>query len=1221
MPSADASRYAALIDKLFCRVNAPYGSFDRREEPVALAHDLMYRVVLHHKDDPPYELTLFCEVDGFAGDLWERSARTLLKLRAVDHPALPHIYMANYVRGEQIAFTLTEERGRELSLGEAVRWAASDPLQAFEQFSLLTDGLKRLHGSRTMHRLMLPSAFRIQVSDEAATRLSLSRFEMSTVIGNVIRRVVGNSAGEVRSIVRNLYLPLADTSGVDRARHLAYLAPEIHPYLFDDNCHSRRDWDRTDIFGLGVFGWELFCGGLPEKLGPYLAAVGEATGPDTVRALASLHAAMRSTLNEADLPSALKAILGDMLQGSPTARDSSFNLARRMEHGWDDIRSHWEKRAERPYLVAFMPEESVDTLYNERHWISRSPLDSAGREELRAFFEEELDQAFLVHSLTGAEGYASGPSELLRQAEWVLIGKRAVWFCAYLYELEAGGAVKEVHEDTLVIKYLREHDYARELYTLEPRRRVPDIEFVAFRPSDSLGSARRGRPSWKPLTESIRMSERRDVENERFLQSLDFLLDYLRAELEARIYPYIVEERDGSIVVLRYDERRDDEWRQRTPLFAAYANDPERRPAMGDFAANLDFGDGWTQLQLDGSLRRPGFTGSPPVVQFDSRRDAESIRVSVRPGVRVPSRGWLRPAADSGSRWNLDRQFRARQALENQAALVTQLRQPAPMGIGRQLWQPESLSGAEGNAPIEGNAPAVIRDMLCRYPFYALQGPPGSGKTHAVTNALRLYLNVERGARILVSAQSNYALDNLGERLIKALPDDLIVLREINESPERNAADKISSDLVRQHTLTALTATETSKVTSQLNELLAKRPGQFGVADSEVLSETERQLVHEWLRTVSDGVELADRLRNAASVVLATCSGAATTLDGISQLTDPFDWVIIEEAAKAWPTELIIPLTLGTRWTLVGDHRQLGAFRGVDVRRFLESLRDHPNEKVKLHYELRDKRLEALNLFRTLFDGGEVRPERAEAEAEASDVASREARRRRESLGRLTMQFRMHETIAEPVRRTFYQVEPYDEDEQGLPKSFLESHPKATRQHGVTRPGFLAGHPLIWIDTGDHPDCVDQPRWFNPGEVELIERLVSQLHPASAPPGADGDNSLAILTPYRHQLRALEARDLLRHRVFTIHSFQGREADRVIVSLVRTTRSGGLSGSVGHVGHDEVINVLLSRAKRLLVLVGRFSHFQENGGPNWESITRIVERYGAVVPVSEWAQT
>jgi AAA domain len=1209
----DPSSDAAQIDELFCRPQAPFGTFRRDEPPVVVVEGLVVRARLE-RDDDRYELTLYRDIDGFPGELWERSAKTMLRLRALNHPALPRIVTANYLRGPRVAFTLTEERGRPLDPAEAVRWAAVAPLEAFEQFSLLLDALKRLHGSRTMHRLMLPTAFRvIESADSLEARLSLSRFEMSALISNVIRRVVGNDAVEVRSIVRQLYLtpaPGPDPDGLVLARHLAYLAPEIHPYLFDDHHRSRRDWDTTDIFGLGVFGWEMFCGGLPQRVPQELAAVAASEGSGRIRALADLHGAMRDLLRrEPEVPQALRAVLAEMLATEPAARSSSFTVATRVEREWDAIRSHWEAPVDKPYLVAFMAEESANSLYNERHWIPRNPVDAAGREALRAFYEDELEQAYLVHSLTGAEGYASGPSDLLQEAEWVLIGQRAVWFCAYLRERALGGTIREVHEDTLVIKYLREHDYARELYTAQPRRRIPAIDLVALRPGQPLGSIRNGRPSWAPLVKSIRRDPLRDHLNEEFLQSLDFLLNYQRAELEARTYPYVAEDDGGQIVVLRYDEERDDAWRQRTPLFSAYARDQQRRPALGDFVSGLDSGDGWTQLTLDGRLDRPRFTGQSSVVQFVARRDDHSVEVRVPFGARVPARGWLRPAADSGSRTHLDRQLRARQALETQSALVTELRSPRPMGIGRQQWQ---LDPARR---LYGNAPAVIRDMLSRFPLYALQGPPGSGKTTAVANALKLYLAVERGAKVLVSAQSNYALDNLAERLIKALPDGLIVLREVTA---RATDDKVSS-AVKPYILTELTDRTRREVERRLDERLkpAKTAAGEAPAGERQLTDAERQISIEWRAKVqADQIELSDRLRSGASVVLATCSVAATALDDAAQLTDAFDWVILEEAAKAWPTELIIPLTMGTRWTLVGDHRQLGAYRSDDVERFLESLEGYPNERVRLHYDAREKRLDVLNLFRTLFeqkDGDEGVPGDGKHQPAW-------ARGNSEGLGRLTMQFRMHRDIAEPVRRAFYPAEPKQYDENSLPVSFLESHESATEDHGVVTPRYLKRRPLVWVDTGDYPRCQDELMWSNDGEVALIEKIVSRMHPPPAPPGEDEQDSLAILTPYLAQVTKLQSRDLLRNRVHTVHSFQGREADRVIVSLVRTTRvSDHPQQNVGHVGKDEVVNVLLSRAKRLLLLVGRFSHFRDNGGPTWQLVTGIVERYGCVVPASEWA--
>jgi hypothetical protein len=74
----------------------------------------------------------------------------------------------------------------------------------------------------------------------------------------------------------------------------------------------------------------------------------------------------------------------------------------------------------------------------------------------------------------------------------------------------------------------------------------------------------------------------------------------------------------------------------------------------------------------------------------------------------------------------------------------------------------------------------------------------------------------------------------------------------------------------------------------------------------------------------------------------------------------------------------------------------------------------------------------------------------------------------------------------------------------------------------------------------------------------------------------------------------------------------------VIVSLVRTEQRGGTPvANVGHVGADEVVNVLLSRARRLCVLVGSFGHFAAYGGQSWDIVTRAVARYGRIVSCDE----
>ena len=60
----------------------------------------------------------------------------------------------------------------------------------------------------------------------------------------------------------------------------------------------------------------------------------------------------------------------------------------------------------------------------------------------------------------------------------------------------------------------------------------------------------------------------------------------------------------------------------------------------------------------------------------------------------------------------------------------------------------------------------------------------------------------------------------------------------------------------------------------------------------------------------------------------------------------------------------------------------------------------------------------------------------------------------------------------------------------------------------------------------------------------------------------------------------------------TVDSFQGNQADVVVVSLVRNNRQPRGRG-LGFLREGRRMNVLFSRAERLLVLVGSWEFFQE----------------------------
>lgn len=1191
MPKRDEDYYARVADRLFGGTNARYGPFVRSADPEIVVPELIVRIPVHRLGDESesYELSIFDRIEGFVGELWEHEARTLLRLEALDHPALPKIITGGYDEQEKIAFTITDNAGALVDVDASIKWAQNNKIKAFEQFSILLDALSCLHEARILHRNLTVGALRAETDNEN-TSFKLARFELSTLIGNILRQVTGNRDDAPSDMVRQLYL--TPPSGMEMCRHLAYLAPEAHAFLFDTGINARGNWETTDIFGMGVLGWEWFCGRIPDLLPAEYAAVTvaaeEALG-EIPAALAALHKTMRSHLTaRVDIPRPLKAILLSMLDQRPSGRDTSFQLCRKIEMNWEGIRGGWEPDADtQRYLLAFMPAEAVETIYEKRQWISRSPEDAAGRDELRIFFERELSRAELVRSPTGAVGYVSGREGELRAAEWALVGERAIWFCAFYYQKDAfGNKTGTSLDELLVIKYLKDREYAGELASARPRRRVGRLDLIPFRASQDLTNQCLGRPSWRTLTDSLTRARRQDPKNLEFLQSLDFLLEYQRTELEARQYPYVrVNDSDSpGTATIQIDMSRDDAWRHHSAMLTAYS--ARFRPPFGDFFNEPEGDEDTVRLEFqEGNTAVPFFGVRRITATTVGRLDQDTIAVTPDRGSRIPSAGWVRRATDGGSRVQFDRQERGRSALERAPGLIRNLRDPLSIDLGRGRWR--SFDGTD----LEGDAPQRIRDMLSYQPFYALQGPPGSGKTTVAARALNRFLDAEAGARVLVSAQSNFALDNLAARLIKELPGDTLLLRitpETSESPPRAPVDK--------HTLEALT----NKLAKEVSRHMRRAAG------DDSLAPRERVLVEEWLRSVeSDKVELGDRIRASASVVFATCSMAATVLDGSRDIAEMFDWVIVEEAAKAWPTEIIIPLVLGARWTLIGDHRQLGAHRSEQVRQFLDGLQRSSDEDLRRHYEAREERLNTLALFRELFTADPT-PHRSASHVRAVD--------------RLTWQFRMHRDIAQPVARAFYQAEPPETDSDLLPASFLNTHHKANVPHGVVHPGFLADRPLVWIDTAGLVGFEDKRQWSNEGEVKLIASLLERMDPPPALPDADdeADGSLVVLTPYRAQVKLLNDMGALRSRVHTVHSFQGREADRVIVSLVRSEKYGPTPlANVGIVGAEEVANVLLSRARRLCVLVGSYSHFAANGGPPWEIITRTVQRYGTIVKASE----
>ena len=193
--------------------------------------------------------------------------------------------------------------------------------------------------------------------------------------------------------------------------------------------------------------------------------------------------------------------------------------------------------------------------------------------------------------------------------------------------------------------------------------------------------------------------------------------------------------------------------------------------------------------------------------------------------------------------------------------------------------------------------------------FAFLEGPPGSGKTTAICE-LVLQL-AKRGKRVLLTASTHVAVDNVLERLMdESNPHrDLVIPVRIGD--RRNVSEK-----ARPWQLERFVPTERERL---LRELRRRR----------TLTQSQAAL----LEALRPGSSVVERLvLDAANLVCGTTIGILQHPDIKSDMksngpTSPrFDVLIIDEASKTAFQEFLVPALLAKRWVIVGDPKQLSPY-------------------------------------------------------------------------------------------------------------------------------------------------------------------------------------------------------------------------------------------------------------------------------------------------------
>jgi hypothetical protein len=266
-----------------------------------------------------------------------------------------------------------------------------------------------------------------------------------------------------------------------------------------------------------------------------------------------------------------------------------------------------------------------------------------------------------------------------------------------------------------------------------------------------------------------------------------------------------------------------------------------------------------------------------------------------------------------------------------------------------------------------------------------VHGPPGTGKTTVLVEVIRRA--VARGERVLASAPSNLAVDNLLERLLAAGVDGVRVghpARVLESLHDRTLEARVAlheaSAIARRLVEEALELRRDARKRKQ-----KRGPGRF--SEARAAERDARALLAEARALEARAeAEVLDR----APVVLATLTG----LDGQALTGRRFALAVVDEATQAVEPAALLALLRADRVVLAGDHLQLPptvlsarALAGGLGRSLFERLVDLHGDAIKVTLAEQHRMNEAIMRFPSeMLYGGALRAHPAVAHHALDDA-------------------------------------------------------------------------------------------------------------------------------------------------------------------------------------------------------------------------------------------
>jgi len=504
------------------------------------------------------------------------------------------------------------------------------------------------------------------------------------------------------------------------------------------------------------------------------------------------------------------------------------------------------------------------------------------------------------------------------------------------------------------------------------------------------------------------------------------------------------------------------------------------------------------------------------------------------------------------------------------------------------------------------NQQKAILNAIHREPLTIIQGPPGTGKTTVITEIVFQILNRNPDAKILITSQTNPAVENvLCNLLEKEIPIvHLIGIRKPIEKLKKHSLErkiegwkeevrkktkanwkpykeKFKKQIEKENIILLpifdiLSSNKKWNIKKQQIEKMLERFNTFKGIEKSLTSENKfissinklvkvdfeeyflkQRIFKDWLATISsldENSNINQKLIDSIRVIGATTNHIASKK--YAKYNFEFDYVIMDESGKATTAEALIPTVLADKLILVGDHRQLRPMltSNREVEKWLR-------EKFKTdtdEFDSWDDYFNRPSLFEQVITKID------------EDFKSQLEECRRSSKDQVLL-----------TSKCFY--EPFGDE----PIKPVE-RPKE-KEHNLD---LKVDSSIIFLDIGNsYKSEIDgNGSSKNKMSAELIPQLLKGLDKFDLVK----NYTIGVITGYSAQVR--EIRKVVRNKVdyrklknvksnnvviSVVDKFQGLEKDIIIFDLVRSRQQ-----TLGFLSNANRINVALSRQKKLLIIVG-----------------------------------